>query len=173
MLPQSRTNKLLIQELDEELLVYDQENHKAHRLNATSGFVWQHCNGKRTVSQLAALLQRKENVPVGEDVVLLALKQLEKASLMRPNAAIKRAASNISRRQLILSAAIALPIVTTILVPTPAAAASQEVCCVCKGGNTGGNSRNGEQGCITLCGSTGVQSFTPGKEWDEKRKRCV
>ncbi len=49
-LPLARKNELIIQELPEELLVYDLARHKAHCLNKTSAFIWKHCDGETTVA---------------------------------------------------------------------------------------------------------------------------
>ncbi len=56
MQPQARQDKLLVQEVGDELVVYDQKRHVAHSLNRTAALVWQNCDGQRTVADLAALL---------------------------------------------------------------------------------------------------------------------
>ncbi|HEV3086797.1 MAG TPA: PqqD family protein [Candidatus Elarobacter sp.] len=127
MLPLSRTEKLLVEELDEDLVIYDEERHKAHRLNGTAAFVWRRCDGRTTVAQIAALLAAKTGDAVGDDVVLLALRQLQSASLLRANGRTAARPVGIPRRELLKTAAlfaVVLPAVTTILVPTPAQAAS-------------------------------------------------
>jgi hypothetical protein len=46
MFPRARAENLTVRVLGDETLVYDQERHKAHCLNATAALVWRHCNGK-------------------------------------------------------------------------------------------------------------------------------
>ena len=50
MKPQSRRSGLLIRELPDELLVYDQEQHRAHCLNRTAALVFRHADGTRTLA---------------------------------------------------------------------------------------------------------------------------
>ena len=76
-LPKARANDIVIQELFDELVIYDLKRNKVHSLNPTAAFVWQHCNGQRTPAELAALLQRKFQTPQAEPLLWLALDRLE------------------------------------------------------------------------------------------------
>ena len=51
------------------------------RLNPTASLVWQTCDGKKSVSDIAAALQARVARPVDEDLVRIALGQLEAANL--------------------------------------------------------------------------------------------
>ena len=42
--------------LDGELVVYDPTTHELHHLNASAALVWQHCDGHRTVDDIAAAI---------------------------------------------------------------------------------------------------------------------
>jgi len=122
-LPHTRTDGLVIQELDDETLVYDTERDEAHCLNQTAVLVWGQCDGQTTVSQAARSLQSKLNVPVGTDVVWLAVKQLQRFHLVESSAK----SPSVSRRKLVLKyapAALALPLIMSITAPTPAQSAS-------------------------------------------------
>ena len=127
-LPAARTSRLVVRELAEETLVYDEERHRAHCLNRTAALVWKHCDGKTPVSRIAERVGRQLSSPVAEDVVLLALDQLAEFDLVAPSEARRGAADLISRRGMIrrlsLAAAVALPLVTSIVSPTPAQAQS-------------------------------------------------
>jgi len=117
MTPKARSKNLIVQEVDDEVLVYDTERDKAHRLNAAAAAIWRRCDGRREVRDLAA------DMP--EDVVVLALQQLQKASLLEGE--LPQGAARMSRRAIARTigiAAIALPVITTIVAPTPAQAAS-------------------------------------------------
>jgi hypothetical protein len=43
--PEARKDGLVIQDLPEEILVYDLNTNKAHCLNQTAAYVWQACDG--------------------------------------------------------------------------------------------------------------------------------
>ena len=122
--------ELVVQEIDDETIIYDEKRNHAHRLNRTASQVWQHCDGNHTVADLMALLQRETDALVTEDIVWLALDKLEKEQLLteplvRPADAVK-----ITRRDVLRKAALAggmtlmIPIVQSMVAPTPAMAMS-------------------------------------------------
>jgi hypothetical protein len=123
-LPLSRTDNLVIHELDDETLVYDMERDEAHCLNHTAALVWQQCDGKTTAAQAARILQKQFDVKVDTDLVWLAVNQLKRFHLVE---AITKTPS-VSRRNLVLRyapAALALlPAILSITAPQPAQAAS-------------------------------------------------
>ncbi len=71
-LPKARKEKLIVKELADETLVYDLENDRAHCLNQTAASVWKHCDGKATVSELAALLEAETNAAVPDAIRTIA-----------------------------------------------------------------------------------------------------
>jgi hypothetical protein len=123
-LPLARTDHLVIRELDDETLVYDTERAEAHCLNQTAALVWKRCDGKTTARSAAQSLQDTLGVAVDQDVVWLAVKQLRHFHL------VERApqSPSVSRRDLVLkyapAAALALPVIVSIIAPTPVGAAS-------------------------------------------------
>jgi hypothetical protein len=122
-LPRARKKDLVIRELDDETLVYDTERDEAHCLNQTAALVWKHCDGKTTVSQAAQSLQRKLEVPVGADIIWLAVKQLQRFHLVEGS----QKSPSVSRRALVLKyapAALALPVIMSITAPAAFGAAS-------------------------------------------------
>ena len=127
-LPKARTEQLVIKELSDETLVYDETNHEAHCLNRTAAFVWRHCDGRTSVAKIARLLTKEMNTPVSEQLVWFALSQLEKAQLLEKHLPRPINVVQISRRELMrrlgIAAAVALPLVTSIVAPTTAEAAS-------------------------------------------------
>lgn len=130
LLPRSRMDGLVIRELDDETLVYDTERDEAHCLNQTAALVWEQCDGKTTVSQAAQSLQSKLAVPVGADIIWLAVKQLQRFRLVEDS----QKSPSVSRRALVLKyapAALALPVIMSITAPTPAQVAS----CAASGGD--------------------------------------
>ena len=127
-LPKARIEQLVIKELGDETLVYDETNHEAHCLNRTAAFVWRHCDGRTSVAKIARLLTKEMNTPVSEQLVWFALSQLEKAQLLGKHLVRPINVVQISRRELMrrlgIAAAVALPLVTSIVAPTTAEAAS-------------------------------------------------
>ncbi len=126
--PQARVEGLVIQEVADEVLVYDLDWDKAHCLNQSAAIVWKHCNGKNSVADLAQLLAAEAGLPTNEAMVWLALEQLGKARLLPERLAPASGQAKMSRREVMrkvgLASIIALPLVTSILAPTVAQAGS-------------------------------------------------
>src|ERR1044072_581435 len=96
-LPGARKEGLVVQHLSDEVLIYDQQRHKAHCLNETAALIWMRCDGKTTVSSMAQDLSKQTGTRVGEEVVWLALDQLGKSSLLQATAMRSKAAEGMSR----------------------------------------------------------------------------
>jgi hypothetical protein len=127
-LPRKREQQLVIDELPDEVLIYDLDRHKAHCLNQTAALVWQQCDGDSTPSQIARRLTKQLRAPFNEDFVWLALRQLEKLHLLEQSISLPPEFLGMSRRQMIrnlgLAAAVAVPLVTSIVAPTAAEAST-------------------------------------------------
>jgi hypothetical protein len=136
-----------VQALPDEVLVYDLERHKAHCLNHTAALVWKHCNGQTSVTEMVRMLEGEMKTPVPEDVVWLALQQLGKARLLAEQIHTPGGGKRMSRREVIRrlgwGAAVALPLVTSIVAPTAVEAAT------CLG--SGAACTTGAQCCSGLC----------------------
>ena len=127
VLPLARTDQLVVQELPDEVLVYDLERHAAHCLNKAAAAVWKRCDGRTTVAELTRRLGREFSAPVGEDVVWLALAQLRKYHLLEVEGA-GVPLRKVSRRDLVrkyLPAALAVPLILSVPAPTPAQSLSR------------------------------------------------
>jgi len=162
MKPQTRRSGLLIRELPDELLVYDQEQHRAHCLNRTAALVFRHADGTRTAADLARL-------PGADDeVVRLALDQLTGAGLLEVQASDADAefSAGMSRREVArrvgIAAAILLPAVASIVAPTPAEAAA--TCVTSCAGKLPGTpcTSFGANPCTETCASSTSPSCTDG-----------
>ncbi len=126
VLPLARTDQLVVQELPDEVLVYDLERHKAHCLNKASAAVWKRCDGRTTVAEMTRRLEHELAAPVDDDVVWLALGQLRKFHLLEEGE--RRQTPQVSRRDLVrkyLPAALALPVIISIAAPTAAQSSSK------------------------------------------------
>ena len=115
----------LSREFGDEILVYDQQRNVGHCLNSTAAAAWKLCDGKRSTSEVAEILTQQLAAPVNESVVLLAVEELSRARLL---VELEKPARRTSRRNAIraigIAGAIALPLVTSLVAPTPARAAS-------------------------------------------------
>ena len=144
--PDARKEGLVIQELADEVLVYDLERHKAHCLNRTAAWIWKRCDGRTTAAELARLLQAETKAPVDESIIWLGLDQLERDHLLSGRIPRPPATPRPSRRELVrqlgLVTAITLPLVTSLVAPT----ASQAASCV----PAGGKCTNTSQCCAGL-----------------------
>lgn len=128
--PIARSSGLVIQEVPDEVLVYDVDNDKAHCLNQTAAMIWKWCDGKNSVSDIARLLGAKSGETVSDDLVWLAIDQFNENNLLEKQMRAEFAGQ--SRRDAIkkigMAAVIGLPIVASLVAPRSAMAA---VSCVC------------------------------------------
>ena len=127
MNPQARKDRLVIEELPEETLIYDQERHKAHCLNQTAAFVWGRCDGHTSVAALAKALEDELGIPAGGETVRLALDRLGRAHLLEQREPAGAGSPRYSRRHVVRTLAklgFAVPMVVSIVSPLSAQAAS-------------------------------------------------
>ena len=124
----ARKDDLIVKEMPDEVLVYDQIRDKAHCLNRTAALVWNYCDGRTSAAAMTGRLERELKVPVDEGVVWLALNQLSKNHLLEEKIVPPTVMAGINRRQMIralgVAAVVAVPVVTSIVAPTPAQAAT-------------------------------------------------
>ena len=132
--PLARTRGLVVRELPEEVLVYDLDTHKALCLNRTAALVWKCCDGRNSVEGILRALRAELREPFTEEVVWLALERLSRDRLLTERVRRPGTLAGVSRREVLkkigLAAAVTLPVVTAIVAPTTAQAAS----CVPVGG---------------------------------------
>jgi hypothetical protein len=81
-LPRMREKGLVVDDLPDEVLVYDLERHKAHCLNITAAQVWRDCDGKTSASEIARRIASQLDAPFNEELVWLALRDLDKLHLL-------------------------------------------------------------------------------------------
>src|SRR6187397_647107 len=83
MQPRAREEKLLVEKMADELVVFDQERNKAHRLNPTAALVWRHCDGQKSITDLVGLLRQELNEVADENLVWVTLDRLSAAHLLQ------------------------------------------------------------------------------------------
>lgn len=118
----------MIEECEDELLVYDREHKRAHCIGATAARVWRACDGKTDVDGLSRALD------LSRDTVLRALDDLEASELLDlPELQVVNGNGNgngLTRRELawrsakVGAAAATVPLVYSIAVPSAMAQAS-------------------------------------------------
>lgn len=134
--PLARRDDLVIQTAFDETIVFDHKTEKAYVLSPSAAAVWRACNGKRSVQEIAHALQLES--PTSEQTVWYALGQLNE--LLQEPVTLPNEMRGISRRQFlkragIVAGAAAIPIVVSIVAPTPAHAQSVSfICCICNDG---------------------------------------
>ena len=152
--PAARKKSLIIKELPTETLIYDLETDKAHCLNETAARVWKNCDGRQTVAQMCESIERETNSPMPQEMAWLALEQLEQFKLLETPVNQPSHFLGMSRRQMIRlvgTAAIAVPVITSIVAPRPAQAQSllaPGACCTSPG-QCASNSCNQNPICAT------------------------
>jgi hypothetical protein len=153
--PLARESDLVVQRFPDEVMVYDLRSHKAHCLNQTAAFVWRHCDGRRTVAEIAALLAQEAGSPVGEEVVWYALDKLNKADLLQEKVAVP-VTDTMSRRRMVkrVGALVVLPAVISLIAPSAVSAASVIVTSK-KIAEGQCNNQNNPQSCTTDTCCTG------------------
>ena len=80
-----KRDQLVVEELGTELMIYDQKRNQAFCLNQKAAFVWQHCDGKTTVAEIAAKLALALDEPADEKIVQFALQSLSQDGLLEPS----------------------------------------------------------------------------------------
>lgn len=120
--PKARVDGLLTEQVGDETIVFDGERQEAHSLNRSASIVWRHSDGTHTVPQLAGVLGQELGIEANESLVEYALDRLAGARLLEANSITRRDA--MRRISFAGAAAVALPVVLSIIAPTPAMAAS-------------------------------------------------
>lgn len=126
--PLARKADIVVQELNEETLVYDLVTNKALALNKTSSMVWQYCDGTKTIKDIADLLSIKFKTIITNDFVWMSLEQLKKENLIEIGSLQFTPFEGLSRREMVrkigVASIVALPIISSLIAPKGVHAAS-------------------------------------------------
>ena len=120
--PQARVDGLVSETVDDGLVVYDTTNCVAHALAAEAASVWGRCDGTRSPAEIARELGMEG------DRVDSAISELGRCGLLE---APSQAPPRFSRREAgakLGKAAVLGPLIVSLAIPTPAAAASPTTC---------------------------------------------
>jgi hypothetical protein len=119
-MPNAKTERLIVRDIDSETLVYDRSRYAASCLNEFAARVCRECDGETSVAAIAAALGEDERA------VWLALHQLTKAQLLTeaiafpPDMSAAKSRREIGARLGLGAAAV----VASIVAPMPAQAQS-------------------------------------------------
>lgn len=119
-LPSAKTENIVIQSLEGELLIYDLIKNNAYCLNETAAAVYKACDGATTFESLKA----QNNFT--DELIFLALDNLNREDLITGD--FVPSPNGMNRREIIRilgkTSLLAMPIISSIAAPTPAMAAS-------------------------------------------------
>ena len=128
--PVARQNGLVVQEMPEEVLVYDLDTNKAHCLNRSAAFVWKSCDGNNSVSDIVRQFESNGGGKVTEDFVWIAIDQLSENGLLDKQVAPRFHGQ--TRRQVLktigLASIVAVPVIASLVAPQKALGS---ISCVC------------------------------------------
>ncbi len=133
-LPRAHQDGVLATNVGDEVVVYDSRDHSGHCLNPPAAMVWSHLDGQTSMDEMVARLQKDLDAAANEDVVWLALKELDRAHLLEGPLEIP-AARDLSRRSMLRrmgvaagAGAVLLPVISSIVAPPVHAQASAVGC---------------------------------------------
>jgi hypothetical protein len=128
VIPAARSDGLVVERFDDETLIYDLEHDKVHHLNPTAAAVFELCDGRTRVAALAAAAAERLGQPVTQQTVCDAVELLAARRLLTGALEID---AGVSRREVVrkaalagAGAAVAAPVIKSIVAPTPAQAQS-------------------------------------------------
>ncbi len=132
--------KCVSEKVGEETLVYHRGT--AHCLNAEASLIYEHCDGRTTVAEVARQLSLPEET--ARDYVAMTLKEFAKEKLVKEEVPVAMTRRGFIKRW--GAVACALPLITSTVAPAPVAAQScvastgctQNMCGPCTTGATGG-----------------------------------
>jgi hypothetical protein len=162
--PLARNKGLVVEELGDELLVYDLDVKHAHCLTPLAARVWRECDGKKRPEAIAAQL----GLDVAE--VAHAVDELRRCDLL---ATLKAKKNGMSRRDFglkvtkVAAATATLPLILSIAAPAVAATDSQEIFCLSTTPDGGTNACSvcnnaGGPGANSLCCCCHDTTLSPG-----------
>lgn len=136
--PTARRDGLVVEELDDETLVYDLASQRAHCLNPAATLVWKASDGATDVTEMTRRLAQI-GLPEREAVVWMALARLQRAGLLAERVGFPDDRALFTRKEVLRSLArtaglaLALPAVASITAPLAAQAASCVPLAQCQG----------------------------------------
>jgi hypothetical protein len=114
-----RKGGLVVQDLGDEVIVYDPLSHRAHALNRTAALVFERLDGKHDINAVARHVGQALEMPPQRALVTAAVNELSAASLLATPV------DALPRRAMLRGLAAGLtPLVISVSVPAAAGAGS-------------------------------------------------
>lgn len=148
--PLARREQVTVQEVDNEIILYDGKTAQANVLNHTAAVIWKLCDGKTSVSEIAQRASKELNAPVSESLVWYTLDQLSKKNLLETRATMPVTLKGMTRRDFIRAGAIGAAVVLPVVVAMSAPKATQAASC----GANGTICLSGPECCSGCCVGT-------------------
>jgi hypothetical protein len=130
MLQPQQSSNVYVEVLNDEVCLYDRERRTVHALNPTLARVWQMCDGQTSPSDMAERLRAELapglNARQADALVWSGLSQLSAAHLLQGELPASPRPGLLTRRQMVKAGIVAtlVPVLTSIVAPSPAAAQS-------------------------------------------------
>jgi hypothetical protein len=115
---------LVVEAVEDGLFVVDEKRNTAHYLQRPAAFVWQHCDGERSVEELAELLRERLDIEAAPEVVQASLDLLGKAQLLEAWPVQTTAQTRLARRRLLRIASL-VPAALVMSISLPSATRAQ------------------------------------------------
>ena len=120
--PNARNENIVVRNIGDETLIYDLVSNRAFCLNATLAKVYSVCDGKITFEEF------KSRHSFTDDLIYFSLDELRRENLIKTDTQYQSPLALLTRREIAkrvgLSTLIALPLITSLVAPNPAEAAS-------------------------------------------------
>jgi hypothetical protein len=119
--PRARSDRLLIESVGDELVVYDCERDEAHCLSPLAAAVFAYSDGRTSPDELAARAGDRLGRIVTPDDVSAALAQLDERVLLASAVEAKTLSRGSFVKKAAFAGAVAVPLVASIAAPAGAA----------------------------------------------------
>ncbi len=148
-----KSQSLHVENLNDELSVYDWQRQQMHSLNPTAASVFELCDGETSPEQMAVKLDAPK------ELIFQSLAELDKAKLLEVEEKKAFWQEDVSRRQFVkVGAGVAAAAIVSIMLPSPAAAQSvvapAPIVLYDAGGTYNGN-LGGRSGADAICAGSG------------------
>ena len=180
--PKARDEGLVIEELGDELLIYDRQTDAAHCLGAVAAQVFRSCDGERDVTQIGRLV----STPPDERDALVddAIAELSEKGLLIASTVTGNGRSNgLSRRQVMgrMASIAAAPLIVSVVAPAAQAATSScqpglgptASCNVTDGCCAANSDCRNDRCCITNDNSTTAETNCCSGTQNSANSNCV
>lgn len=154
--PAARRTRLVIEELEREVLLYDLDRDQASCLNPTAALVWKLADGATSVPEIARQMAARLDTPVEPRVVWYALDQLGKKNLLEAPLVLPLEYARMTRRDFLIKAgmvgaAVTIPVIISLAAPSAAMAATCTSGCTCPGGPADCDVKCPGTSCVNGC----------------------